>query len=133
MDLIAVLKSEHKIILKILGVIDALAKENKSVLSEAIKLEKVLAIHLKKEDGMIYPVFNGSKEEKLKKLGRLFSEQMKTYAVEIADCLSEIKKAKGNLDSDLSARFEKSSSRIFSRVSIEETILFPAYVKYFSK
>lgn len=133
MDFITTLKSEHKAILKIFGEMASLAKEESSVLKPLNELEKILVIHLKKEDEILYPKFRQAEEEELKKLGQMFSEQMKLYTAEVIGCLTEIKKANGQPDSALLARWEKISSRIASRVNIEENILFPAYDKYFGK
>jgi len=132
MEFIAILIREHQRISKELDEIGSLGNAGKSCLLVISEFEKILNIHIKKENETIYPKFNSSPFEEINKLGKMFSDQMKVYSIEIFDCLEAMKKAQGLMDNDLKQRFAKISERIKNRNTIEENILFPAYKKYFN-
>lgn len=126
MDLIQVLKAEHQIILGIFADVDATSGlEDKKVLFR--KLMPIAVTHLNKEDTQLYPAFQRSPDAELRKMAEVFSSTMGGYAKELSEVVNEILTSHTGLSPALVTHYEGIRDRIKDRITIEETVLFPAY------
>lgn len=127
MDIIKDLKEEHERILVMLDDIDK-AQNLEEKKEEVRELRAFVAGHLKKEDEQIYPALRDSGDDEKIKLGYLFSDIMKGYTTEFLNVADDILSAEEELEEDVIRSYEKIRDKIKDRVTIEETILFPAFL-----
>lgn len=128
MDLIKTLKLEHIKILDFFDKIDA-TKDFGARKALFHILATVTASHLKKEDELFYPVLANSSEMEIRKLGTIFSDAMKGYALEFNVVIQKVLASNNVLSFDLEADYAKMRDRIKHRIELEETVLYPAYKK----
>lgn|GEM_PF-1283792 len=119
------LKKEHKQILELFKKIEQAATldEKKSLIK---KLKKISLLHLQKEENIIYPVLEKSKIQEITRLGKVFLETMQGYANDYLSTVDKILESEGEVPPALADAFKKSRHKIIDRITIEETILFPA-------
>jgi len=138
MDLIDQLKDEHKRILNSLSTVGSLIKDkgqtNITLLDSLKELTDILMPHLDLEDKLLYPAFEKSKVEELKRLGATFSKEMQgitKVAVAFINKYQNIPIEKLRKDKVFLKTLNVIVNKVNQRVLIEEDILFPVYEKYF--
>lgn len=128
LDLIKTLEEEHRIMRDLFDGIDKEGDlENKKNLIR--KLQTVSISHLKKEDEELYPVLEKSKDEEIRRTGKIFSITMKDYAMNFIIDTEMILALTNKISPSIYADYRKVCDRIKDRISIEEVTIFPEYEK----
>lgn len=129
MDLIPILKKEHRQIIKYFEMFRS-RKDEKNIKKNVKMLMVLLKFHLHKEDTLLYPALMKSKYPELRELGKTFSSIMLMYSKLIIPFLDEILKSKDDkLSGEQYNTFVGLMAKVTDRIYIEENVLFPAYQK----
>ena len=115
---------------KIIEFFNAIEKSEKfNIKKELVReLTTLVSIHLEKEDTRLYPVLAESQIEEIYKLGRIFSMVMKNNSKDFMIFVETFLKSTGP-NTEFENAYKNISEKIRNRITIEETILFPAYEK----
>ena len=119
------LKIEHGKIIGFFNTIEASEKFNdqKNLVKE---LTALVVIHLKKEDEQLYPKLALSKNEEISKMGSIFSMAMKNNSKDFVAFVERFLSST-EPNSELMDTYKMISGKIRDRITIEETVLYPAY------
>ena len=125
--LIDILKSEHRLIVKLLNKLRTEGLTSSDAVQELIDARNLLLQHLKKEDEILYQVlFEGSQLDKTLGLQlKRFDKEMGKVTQKVFTYFTNYSEGKnaGNFARDTKAIYEMLKTRIVN----EETILFPEY------
>jgi hemerythrin-like domain-containing protein len=131
------LKKQHTKIKKSLnGLNNGLSNFNNfDFIASLSELKSVLVSHLEVEDKLLYPKFSESKDLKLKKLGKKFSDKMLGISKVALGFFDKYSKMTNEMLKE-NASFKKDLTGFINvvnkRVKLEETVLFVEYNKHLS-
>lgn len=130
--LIIDLKKQHDALIDLLDKIDRCtsAPDRLSLLKE---LKSVAVAHLQVEDDYLYPHLLDSQDVALVKIGATFSSLMADYSELFLTLLDKVFSSKGDLSKAMLDEYVLVSTKLRDRITVEESILFPAYEKATSK
>jgi hemerythrin-like domain-containing protein len=135
MDLILQLREEHRQILRLFVLIKTNLESEKSDVRELgdqlMELKELLISHLALEDKLLYPKLVKSKSPEIKKTGQMFSKEMAEIAKKTMIFFRKYEKIQFDkliTNKTFSKEIEKVAEKIKRRVSIEESILYNAYL-----